>query len=80
MAVTDREHRGVTHWPTLLEAGRSVTDAALAARARRVSVDDTLFIMFTSGTTGFPKGVMRNHHLLRNSAIGWSGSRSPNRT
>ena len=66
VAVTDREHRGVTALPALIEAGRTVSDEALAARAREVSVDDILFIMFTSGTTGFPKGVMRNHHLLRN--------------
>ena len=66
VVVTSREHPGVVNWPALLEAGRPVSDAALAARARRVSVDDTLFIMFTSGTTGFPKGVMRSHHLLRN--------------
>ena len=66
VVVSEREHPGVTALPGLVEAGRSVGDAALAGRARRVSVDDTLFIMFTSGTTGFPKGVMRNHHLLRN--------------
>ena len=66
VAVTGREHRGVTALPALIEAGRAVSDETLAARARAVSVDDTLFIMFTSGTTGFPKGVMRNHHLLRN--------------
>lgn len=66
VAVSEREHRGVTAFPALIEAGRSVSDAALAARARQVSVDDTLFIMFTSGTTGFPKGVMRSHRLLRN--------------
>ena len=64
--VSDGEHRGTTPLPALVEAGRAVSDAALAERAGRVSVDDTLFIMFTSGTTGFPKGVMRSHHLLRN--------------
>ena len=66
VAVSEREHPGVTPYPALIEAGRSVSEAALAERARAVSVDDTLFIMFTSGTTGFPKGVMRSHHLLRN--------------
>ena len=66
VTVSDREHRGTTPLPALVEAGRAVSDAALAERAARVSVDDTLFIMFTSGTTGFPKGVMRSHHLLRN--------------
>ena len=66
VTVSDGEHRGTTPLPALVEAGRAVSDAALAERAGRVSVDDTLFIMFTSGTTGFPKGVMRSHHLLRN--------------
>lgn len=66
VTVSERRRRGVTAFPALIEAGRTVSDAALAARARQVSVDDTLFIMFTSGTTGFPKGVMRSHHLLRN--------------
>ena len=66
VTVSEREHRGATPLPALVEAGRSVNDAELAARTQAVSVDDTLFIMFTSGTTGFPKGVMRSHHLLRN--------------
>ena len=66
VTVSDREHRGATPLPALVEAGRAVSDETLAARAGAVSVDDTLFIMFTSGTTGFPKGVMRSHHLLRN--------------
>ena len=66
VTVSEREHPGATAFSTLVEAGRMVSDADLAARADAVSVDDTLFIMFTSGTTGFPKGVMRSHHLLRN--------------
>ena len=66
VTVSEQEHRGATPLPALIEAGRAVSDASLAARAGAVSVDDTLFIMFTSGTTGFPKGVMRSHHLLRN--------------
>ena len=66
VTVSEQEHRGTTAFLALIEAGRAVNDETLAARAGAVSVDDTLFIMFTSGTTGFPKGVMRSHHLLRN--------------
>jgi len=52
---------------TEIEAlGESVPNRALEIRARAVKTTDTFFIMYTSGTTGFPKGVMRDHSLLRN--------------
>jgi len=64
IVVSERRHPGAWSWPELLEAGRSVETAALAARAAAVKPTDTVFIMYTSGTTGFPKGVMRDHFLL----------------
>ena len=64
VVVSDRQHSGAWSWPELLEAARSVDAASLTARAAAVSPTDTVFIMYTSGTTGFPKGVMRDHLLL----------------
>jgi len=62
---SDRRHPGAHAWPDVLEGARHVDEAALRARAATVRPTDTVFIMYTSGTTGFPKGVMRDHSLLR---------------
>jgi fatty-acyl-CoA synthase len=62
---SDRRHPGVYSWPDVLDGAQHVDEAALRERAAAVRPTDTVFIMYTSGTTGFPKGVMRNHSLLR---------------
>ena len=58
-------HAGVVGWDQMLDAGREVPSETALARADAVDPDDPVFIMYTSGTTGFPKGVMHNHVMLR---------------
>jgi len=57
---------GVTSWTDAITRANTVPHDALAARADAVRADDTVFIMYTSGTTGFPKGAMHDHRALRN--------------
>jgi acyl-CoA synthetase (AMP-forming)/AMP-acid ligase II len=48
-------------WEDFVAAGRAVSDAEVRAAETAVMPDDTLDLMFTSGTTGKPKGVMTGH-------------------
>ena len=56
------EGRLIQGWESFLAGGERVADALLDARAARVSMNDTAVIIFTSGTTSQPKGVI---HLQR---------------
>ena len=48
-------------WSEFLAAGTSVSEDRARARAEAVSPDDLSDMLFTSGTTGRPKGVMTCH-------------------
>jgi fatty-acyl-CoA synthase len=62
----DESVPGTLRWDALLEAGQAVSDAEIERRSASTDPDGTAFIMYTSGTTGFPKGVMQGHNAIRN--------------
>ena len=66
IVLGDQPRPDTVHWPALLGKGARVTPAALAERAAAVDPDATAFFVYTSGTTGFPKGVMHCHNIVRN--------------
>jgi fatty-acyl-CoA synthase len=67
--------------PTLLreviEAGSAVSDEALAERQTSVRPPDPAILMYTSGTTGFPKGAVLTHDALVNNAVVATAATAP---
>jgi fatty-acyl-CoA synthase len=52
---------GMFSFSDLLKMGASVSDAELDERIASLDPDDVINMQYTSGTTGFPKGVMLTH-------------------
>lgn len=59
---------GVLLFEQLSKLADAVSDETLAARQASVQPHDVAMMQYTSGTTGFPKGVMLTHYSLVNQA------------
>ncbi len=60
---------GMFNWCDVLPMGAGISDDALKARQDSLAPDDVINMQYTSGTTGFPKGVMLTHTNIIGNAV-----------
>jgi len=64
--MTEREEVGMYKWSELMAQADKVTNEQFEERFHSLDPDDVINIQYTSGTTGFPKGVMLTHNNVVN--------------
>jgi acyl-CoA synthetase (AMP-forming)/AMP-acid ligase II len=65
---------GTQSWADFITAGEVIADAEVTERSDALTPDDTLDILFTSGTTGNPKGVVTCHGQNIRTFENWSAT------
>ncbi|MBO7316901.1 MAG: AMP-binding protein [Paludibacteraceae bacterium] len=67
--IGQEKHRGMYNTAEILLLGSSVDDNKLNEIKKTVNCHDVVNMQYTSGTTGFPKGVMLSHHNIANNGF-----------
>ncbi len=57
---------GIINWCDLYESAKNISDEELIAAQKATDIHDVVNMQYTSGTTGFPKGVMLTHYNIVN--------------
>jgi len=68
--IGQQKHRGMFCFSELLLLGRHTGSAQLREIEASLDTNDVVNMQYTSGTTGFPKGVMLTHRNILNNGLG----------
>ena len=67
--IGQEKHRGMYNTAEILLLGQNVGDEEFQEVKRQVTCHDVVNMQYTSGTTGFPKGVMLTHYNIVNNGF-----------
>ena len=70
--IGQEKHKGMYNTPELLLMGQHIDDKTLNEAKANVFANEVINMQYTSGTTGFPKGVMLTHINILNNGF-WIG-------
>jgi fatty-acyl-CoA synthase len=67
--IGQQKHRGMYNTDELMLLGSHIDDLELESVKLGLNCHDVVNMQYTSGTTGFPKGVMLSHHNILNNGF-----------
>lgn len=66
IVLGNHSYPGTFNWDDILQMGEKVPEDALEQRMNSLQPNEVINMQYTSGTTGFPKGVMLTHSNIIN--------------
>lgn len=69
IVLSEKTYEGTFNWQDVMEKGKEITEEQLQFRMNSLHYDDVINMQYTSGTTGFPKGVMLTHSNIVNNGL-----------